>query len=107
DRNVTGVQTCALPISIAAMSNIAQGGATLAVYFLAKSAKLKGLAGASGVSALFGITEPALFGVNLRLRWPFYVAICASAIGGALVALFNVLAPALGGAGFIGFVYIK
>src|SRR5699024_7744333 len=92
---------------IAAMSNIAQGGATLAVYFLAKSAKLKGLAGASGVSALFGITEPALFGVNLRLRWPFYVAICASAIGGALVALFNVLATALGAAGFIGFVSIQ
>lgn len=92
---------------IAAMSNIAQGGATLAVYFLAKSAKLKGLAGASGVSALFGITEPALFGVNLRLRWPFYVAICASALGGALVALFNVLATALGAAGFIGFVSIQ
>lgn len=92
---------------IAAMSNIAQGGATLAVYFLAKSAKLKGLAGASGVSALFGITEPALFGVNLRLRWPFYVAICASAIGGALVALFSVLATALGAAGFIGFVSIQ
>ena len=92
---------------IAAMSNIAQGGATLAVYFLAKSAKLKGLAGASGVSALFGITEPALFGVNLRLRWPFYVAICASAIGGALVALFDVLATALGAAGFIGFVSIQ
>lgn len=92
---------------IAAMSNIAQGGATLAVYFLAKSAKLKGLAGASGVSALFGITEPALFGVNLRLRWPFYVAICASAVGGALVALFNVLATALGAAGFIGFVSIQ
>jgi PTS system sucrose-specific IIC component len=92
---------------IAAMANIAQGGATLAVYFLAKSAKLKGLAGASGVSALFGITEPALFGVNLRLRWPFYVAICASGIGGALVALFNVLATALGAAGFIGFVSIQ
>ncbi|PQM75561.1 sucrose-specific PTS transporter subunit IIBC [Corynebacterium sp. J010B-136] len=92
---------------IAAMSNIAQGGATLAVYFLAKTAKLKGLSGASGVSALFGITEPAMFGVNLRLRWPFYVAICASAIGGALVALFNVLATALGAAGFIGFVSIQ
>lgn len=92
---------------IAAMSNIAQGGATLAVYFLAKSDKLKGLSGASGVSALFGITEPAMFGVNLRLRWPFYIAICASAIGGALVTLFGVLATALGAAGFIGLVSIQ
>ncbi|MEY8576956.1 sucrose-specific PTS transporter subunit IIBC [Corynebacteriaceae bacterium 6-324] len=92
---------------IAAMSNIAQGGATLAVYFLAKSDKLKGLSGASGVSALFGITEPAMFGVNLRLRWPFYIAICASAVGGALVALFGVRATALGAAGFIGFVSIQ
>lgn len=45
----------------ASMANIAQGGAALAVYFLAKSEKLKGLAGASGMSALFGITEPANF----------------------------------------------
>jgi len=68
----------------ASMANIAQGGAALAVYFLAKSEKLKSLAGASGMSALFGITEPAIFGVNLRLRWPFYIGMGASAIASTM-----------------------
>lgn len=91
----------------ASMANIAQGAATLAVFFLARNEKLKGLAGASGISAVLGITEPAIFGVNLRLRWPFYIGICSAAIGGALIALFNVKATALGAAGFIGVVSIR
>lgn len=74
----------------------------LAEYFLARSAKLKGLAGSSGISAVFGITEPAIFGVNLRLRWPFYVGMGAASIGAMLVAIFDVKAMALGAAGFIG-----
>ncbi|OFL11322.1 hypothetical protein HMPREF2657_06780 [Corynebacterium sp. HMSC072B08] len=76
----------------ASMANIVQGGAALAVYFLAKSEKLKGLAGASGMSALFGITEPAIFGVNLRLRWPFYIGMGASAIASTMIAIFDVKA---------------
>lgn len=91
---------------IASMANIAQGGVALAVYFLARSEKLKGLAGASGISALFGITEPAIFGVNLRLRWPFYIGMAASAIASTFIAIFGVLADALGAAGFIGFVSV-
>lgn len=92
---------------IASMANIAQGAATLAVFILSKNGKLKGMAGASAVSALMGITEPAIFGVNLRLRWPFYVAIGSAAIGGALISIFNVHAVALGAAGLIGFVSIN
>ena len=88
------------------MANIAQGAACLAVFFLAKSEKLKGLSGASGVSAVLGITEPAIFGVNLRLRWPFFIGIGTAAIGGALIALFNIKAVALGAAGFLGVVSI-
>lgn len=91
----------------ASMANIAQGAATLAVFFLAKGEKLKGLAGASGVSAVLGITEPAIFGVNLRLRWPFFIGIGSAAVGGALIALLNVKAVALGAAGFLGVVSIK
>ena len=53
---------------IAAMSNIPQGGATLAVGFTTKDIKMKGLAVPSGLTALLGITEPAPFGVNLKLR---------------------------------------
>lgn len=91
----------------ASMANIAQGGVALAVYFLAKSEKLKGLSGASGVSALFGITEPAIFGVNLRLRWPFFIGMGASAVASMLVAILDVKATALGAAGFIGFVSMR
>lgn len=93
--------------AIASMANVAQGATTLAVFLKAKDAKLKGISGASAASALFGITEPAIFGVNLRLRWPFFIGISAAAIGGALIALFDVRAIALGAAGLIGFVSIR
>ena len=92
---------------IASMANVAQGAAALAVFFKPRDGKLKGLAGAGGVSAVFGITEPAIFGVNLRLRWPFYCAMVSAAIGSAGVALLNVRGQALGAAGFVGFVSIK
>ena len=92
---------------IASMANVAQGAAALAVFFKTRDGKLKGLAGAGGVSAVFGITEPAIFGVNLRLRWPFYCAMVSAAIGSAGVALLNVRGQALGAAGFVGFVSIK
>ncbi|QQM66552.1 PTS beta-glucoside transporter subunit IIBCA [Actinomyces weissii] len=92
---------------IASMANIAQGAVALAVFFKARDAKLKGLAGAGGASAVFGITEPAIFGVNLRLRWPFFIGMGAAALGSMGVALFNVRGQALGAAGFVGLVSIK
>lgn len=92
---------------IASMANVAQGAAAMAVFVLARNPKLKGLAGASSASALFGITEPAIFGVNLRLRWPFFIGMGGGAIGGALVAIFDVRSQALGAAGLVGFVSIK
>ena len=91
---------------VASMANVAQGAAALAIFFKTKDAKLKGMAGAGGASAVFGITEPAIFGVNLRLRWPFFCAMAAAAIGSAGVALLNVRGQALGAAGFVGFVSI-
>ncbi len=92
---------------IAAMSNIAQGGAALAVGFSTKDIKLKGIAVPSGVTALLGITEPALFGVNLKLRYPFIAAITAAAVASAFVTLFNVKAGALGAAGLPGIISIR
>ena len=92
---------------VASMANIAQGAATLAVFLAARDAKLKGMAGAASASALMGITEPAIFGVNLRLRWPFFIAIGSAAVGSALVALFDVRSVAMGAAGVIGFVSIE
>ena len=92
---------------IASMANVAQGAVALAVFFNTRDAKMKGLAGASGTSAVFGITEPAIFGVNLRLRWPFFIGMGAAAISAAGVALLNVRGQALGAAGFVGFVSIR
>ena len=91
---------------IASMANIAQGAVTLAVFLLTKDSKMKGLAGAGGVSAIVGITEPAIFGVNLRLRWPFFIGMGVASLGGAAVALLDIHNQALGAAGFVGFVSI-
>lgn len=92
---------------VAAMSNVAQGAATLAVLLLVRDAKLKGIASAAGLSALLGITEPALFGVNLKLRYPFIGAIIGSAIASGFLAIFHVKAVALGAAGLPGIISIK
>ena len=91
---------------IASMSNAAQGGAVLAVLFFTKNPKLKSLASASGISALLGITEPAMFGVNLRLKYPFYAALIGSAVSSAWLGFNHVLAIALGAAGLPGFLSI-
>jgi PTS system sucrose-specific IIC component len=92
---------------IAAMSNIAQGGAALAVGLTTKDIKLKGIAMPSGVTALLGITEPAMFGVNLKLRYPFIAAIIGAAISSAFITMFNVKAQALGAAGLPGIISIR
>ena len=91
---------------IASMANIAQGAVTLAIFFKARDAKMKALAGAGGASAVMGITEPAIFGVNLRLRWPFYIGMGVASLGGAAVALLGIHSQALGAAGFMGFASI-
>ncbi|OOR98363.1 PTS maltose transporter subunit IIBC [Haemophilus paracuniculus] len=92
---------------IAAMSNIAQGAACLGVAFAMKDAKVRGLAVPSGISALLGITEPAMFGVNLRYRQPFIAAMIGAGLSSAFIAFFNVKAIALGAAGFLGIPSIK
>lgn len=92
---------------IAAMSNIAQGAACLGVAFAMKDAKVRGLAVPSGISALLGITEPAMFGVNLRYRQAFIAAMAGSGLASAFIAFFNVKAQALGAAGFLGIPSIK
>ncbi len=91
---------------IAAMSNVAQGAASLAVGMMTKDAKLKGIAMPSGVTALLGITEPAMFGVNLKMRYPFIAAITGAATASAFITLFNVKAQALGAAGLPGIISI-
>lgn len=71
-------------------SNVAQGGAALAVAFRSKNENMKQLASASGVSALMGITEPALYGVTLKLKRPVVAAAIAAGIGGIVGGLLHV-----------------
>ncbi|MGI9894924.1 sucrose-specific PTS transporter subunit IIBC [Vibrio natriegens] len=92
---------------IAAMSNVAQGAAALAVGFTTRDTKMKGIAVPSGITGLLGITEPAMFGVNLKLRYPFLAAIVGSAVASAFITLFNVKAKALGAAGLPGIISIS
>lgn len=91
---------------VASMANVAQGAATFAIWFLTKDKKMKGLSSSAGVSALLGITEPALFGVNLKYRFPFFCALIGSGVASALAGLLKVEAAALGSAGFLGFLSI-
>ncbi|WP_035571922.1 sucrose-specific PTS transporter subunit IIBC [Halonatronum saccharophilum] len=83
-------------LPIWSMANIAQGGAALAVYFKTKSTKMKAIALPAATSCLLGITEAAIFGVNLRLVKPFIGAMIGGALGGAYVVLTNVGMTAVG-----------
>lgn len=92
---------------VASMANVAQGAATFAIWFLTKSSKTKSLTSSAGVSALLGITEPALFGVNLKYRFPFFCALIGSGVAAAVAGLVKVVAVSLGSAGFLGFLSIN
>lgn len=92
---------------VSSMANVAQGAATFAIWFLTKNSKTKGLASSAGVSALLGITEPALFGVNLKYRFPFFCALIGSGVAAAVAGLLKVVAVSLGSAGFLGFLSIN
>ncbi|HER2959870.1 sucrose-specific PTS transporter subunit IIBC [Streptococcus pyogenes] len=74
----------------------AQAGATLAVAVKTKSTKLKGLAFPSTLSALLGITEPAIFGVNLRYPKVFVSGLIGGALGGWVAGLFGIAGTGLG-----------
>ncbi|AHF18448.1 MAG: sucrose-specific PTS transporter subunit IIBC [Leuconostoc mesenteroides] len=92
---------------IAAASNVAQGAATFAIYFLSKGdEKVRALASSSGASAMLGITEPAMFGVNLKYKFPFFIALGSAGISSLVMGLFQVMSSSLGPAGIIGFIAI-
>lgn len=81
---------------IVALSNISQGSATLAMLFASKDEKIKGLSLSSAVSAYLGITEPAMFGVNIPNRFPFISAMIGSAIAAIFITMNKVMAPSIG-----------
>lgn len=94
--------------AVVACANCAQGAAAFAVmYLMKKDSKLRGVASASGISALLGITEPAIFGVNLKLRYPFFASLLGGGIGAAYATFMQVLSVSQGPCGVIGVICIR
>ncbi|MEC6747694.1 beta-glucoside-specific PTS transporter subunit IIABC [Marinilactibacillus sp. XAAS-LB27] len=89
-----GFDTTIIPVML--MANLAQAGSALAVAFKSKDKNMKQLATSSGVSASFGVTEPAMYGVNLKLKKPFYAAMAGGGLGGAFVVFMSVRAYGTG-----------
>ena len=90
-----------MPIATAA--NVAQGAAALAVALKTKNKKTKAMALPASLSAFLGITEPAIFGVNVRFMRPFIAGCIGGAFGGAVASIMNVYATANGVTGVFGF----
>jgi len=90
-----------MPIATAA--NVAQGAAALAVAFKTKNKKTKSMALPASLSAFMGITEPAIFGVNVRYGRPLVAGMVGGACGAAVAALMKVYATANGVTGIFGF----
>lgn len=89
-----------MPIATAA--NVAQGAAALAVALKTRNRKTKAMALPASLSAFMGITEPAIFGVNVRFMRPFIAGMIGGACGGALASIMNVYATANGVTGLFG-----
>ncbi|MFD1884465.1 beta-glucoside-specific PTS transporter subunit IIABC [Paenibacillus wenxiniae] len=85
----------------AAASVFAQTGAAFGVMLRTKNKKLKTLAGSATLSALFGITEPAVYGVTLPLKRPFIAGIIGGAVGGAIIGQAGTQAFASGAPGLL------
>lgn len=90
-----------MPIATAA--NVAQGAAALAVGIKSRNKKIKAMALPSSLSAFMGITEPAIFGVNVRFVRPLIAGMIGGACGAAVASLMNVFATANGVTGLFGF----
>lgn len=95
--------------AILSVTMVAQGGAVLAVFLKTRHRKLKNLSLAAAISAFCGVTEPALYGVNLKYKRIFVIASVVSALGGMLTGLLRVDNFAMSGAlvGFPAFINPK
>jgi PTS system, glucose subfamily, IIA component len=86
---------------------MAQGAACLAMaYIFRKDAKKKNVAWSSGLSSFLGITEPAIYGVNLKNRYPFIAVMLAGAFGGAWMGFWQVRSSSVGVGGALSFLSV-
>ena len=84
------------------VANVCQGAAALCVSVKSKNSDLKQLAASTGATAVIGITEPAMYGVNLKLKKPFYAVLAGGAIGGLYAGITGVKVFTPGGAALVG-----
>lgn len=103
---ITGTQHALVPIllneiasgrgdymlPIFATNNISQGAAALAVFFLVKDKVIKSTAISTGITGIFGVIEPAVYGINLRFKKPFIAAIIGNGLAGGFMMMFDVKA---------------
>ena len=91
-----------------ALSNIAQGSAVLAVIFLHRgNEKEEQVSIPAAISCYLGVTEPAMFGINIKYIYPFVAAMIGSGIAGLVATTFNVMANSIGVGGIPGFLSIQ
>ncbi|MGX7149069.1 beta-glucoside-specific PTS transporter subunit IIABC [Enterococcus ureasiticus] len=88
NRMTTGYDSVIYPGMLA--SNLGQGAASLAVGVKSKDSSIKQVAASAGLTGLFGITEPALYGVNLKYKTPLYAAMIGGGIGGLFMGITRV-----------------
>lgn len=88
NRMTTGYDTVIYPGMLA--SNVSQGAAAIGVGLKSKDSTIKQLAYSAGLTGLFGITEPALYGVNLRFKTPLYAAMIGGGVGGLFMGILRV-----------------
>ena len=89
-------------LPLASAANVAQGGAAFAVALKSKNAKVKSMALPSALSACMGITEPAIFGVNLRYFKPFIGGLAGGACGALYASVIGLGATGTGVTGIFG-----
>lgn len=101
---ITGMHYALLPIVVGSMTtlgydfiiplmfaaNLAQGGAAFGVGLRSRNSKTKSLAYSTGLTAVMGITEPAMYGINMKFKKPFIAALIGGAIAGGFMGIFNV-----------------
>ncbi|WP_340017539.1 beta-glucoside-specific PTS transporter subunit IIABC [Paenibacillus sp. FSL H3-0457] len=103
---ITGMHYALLPLAVGSIAtlgydfivplmfaaNMAQGGAAFGVGFKSKNTQTKSLSYSTGLTALMGITEPAMYGINMKLKKPFIAALIGGAVAGAFLGTFSVKA---------------
>lgn len=92
------------PIQV--MASLAQGMGALTIFFLTTDKKMRGVSVIAAVSAWLGVTEPAIFGVNLRYRFPFIAAMFGAGVAGSIVSSYHIKATSIGISGLPGFLSI-